>query len=62
MLLVMLAGNAVIYALGLIWLSVFVPRALLLETGLLPFLAGDVAKAILATLLLPTIWRWVGRR
>lgn len=60
------AGNVVIYVFGLAWLSTFpFVQGLLGETGLLtlgmiPFLIGDGLKAILAALLLPTAWKWVG--
>ena len=56
-----LAAEAVIYAVGLPWLAVFVggwSRALTL--GLLPFIAGDLLKAIIAGLLLPAGWRLLG--
>lgn len=61
----MVAGNAVIYALGLAWLAVVMggpaPGALL-SAGLLPFLPGDAVKIVLAMGLLPGAWRLVGRR
>lgn len=45
----MLAGLAVIYAVGVAWLALFVPGAKLLALGVLPFLPGDLVKiAILA--------------
>lgn len=45
----MLAGLAVIYALGAAWLALFVPAAKLLALGVLPFLPGDLVKiAIIA--------------
>lgn len=40
----MLAGLAVIYAFGLLWLSRFVPAGQLLTLGLMPFLLGDLLK------------------
>jgi len=58
----MLPGNLVIYAVGLFWLSRFVPEGALLGAGLYPFLVGDVFKLIVATLLLPLGWRLAGRR
>lgn len=51
-----LAGEIVLYALGLPWLALFVgPRQAVL-LGLLPFLPGDLVKALLAALALPTLW------
>jgi biotin transport system substrate-specific component len=52
----LLLGSAVIFAGGLAWLSVFVPRAQLLAAGLLPFVAGDLVKSTLAALLFPRVW------
>jgi len=40
----MLAGLAVVYAFGLLWLSLFVPAHQLLALGMLPFLPGDLVK------------------
>lgn len=40
----MLAGLAVIYALGLAWLALFVPAENLVALGLAPFLLGDLVK------------------
>lgn len=58
----MVLGNLVIYALGLAWLSRFVPTEGLLAAGLYPFVVGDVFKIVLAALLLPAGWRLAGRR
>jgi len=33
-----------------------------LAMGLFPFIPGDLVKAVLAALLLPTAWRFLGRR
>jgi len=60
-LLAMLAGSATIYLFGLSWLSLFAGRQAL-ALGLLPFLAGDVVKAIAGAALLPAGWWIVGRR
>ncbi|MFM5903764.1 MAG: biotin transporter BioY [Microbacteriaceae bacterium] len=61
-----LAGSAVIYVFGLAWLSIFLgavgaPNDLLstLSAGLVPFIYGDVAKAIAAAALLPLAWAGV---
>jgi biotin transport system substrate-specific component len=61
MLVAMLLGSAVFFALGLAWLSRFVPADRLLATGLLPFLPGDLFKSALAAGAFPALWRLVGR-
>ncbi|KMO44721.1 hypothetical protein VQ03_01760 [Methylobacterium tarhaniae] len=56
----MLAGLAVIYALGLAWLALFVPADRLVALGLAPFLLGDLVKIGLAaagTAALPALRR-----
>ncbi len=60
MFLAMLAGSSVIFALGALQLSRFVPHGTVLATGVLPFLAGDVVKAAIASGLFPVVWRFVG--
>ncbi|MEX0351108.1 MAG: biotin transporter BioY [Paracoccaceae bacterium] len=45
----MLVGLAVIYVLGLGWLSQFVPGDKLLAYGFTPFVAGDLVKITLAS-------------
>jgi biotin transport system substrate-specific component len=54
----MLAGLAVVYALGVAWLALYVPAGRLLALGVTPFLAGDLVKiGIVAagSLLLPAV-------
>ena len=58
MLAAMLLGSAVFYISGLAVLSRFVPADRLLAAGLLPFLPGDVIKAVAAALVLPAAWRF----
>ena len=56
----MVTGMAVIYALGLLWLGVFVGyNQTLLTVGLLPFVFGDAVKIALAAVSLPMIWAWL---
>lgn len=64
-----LAGTATIYLVGLPWLatalaSLGYPADLgsVLSAGLVPFLVGDLLKALLAAALLPTAWSLLGRR
>lgn len=61
-LLAMLAGNLVIYALGLAWLAQFTGAAGALAAGLYPFVIGDALKAVGAALLLPGAWRLLAAR
>jgi biotin transport system substrate-specific component len=49
----MLIGNGVIYLLGLPWLAVFVGWERTWVSGLLPFIPGDIAKVLVAAVLLP---------
>ena len=61
--LAMLAGNVVIYIPGLLWLGTVLGwDKPILEWGLIPFLFGDTAKLLLAALLMPTLWRFLGRK
>ncbi len=54
-------GNLVIYALGLAWLgSLLGWDKPIMAWGLTPFLAGDLAKLVLAAIALPLVWRLVG--
>jgi biotin transport system substrate-specific component len=54
----MLAGLALVYAVGLAWLALFVPASQLAAVGLWPFLLGDLLKlgvVAAGSALLPTI-------
>lgn len=57
----MAIGSAVIFACGLLWLGRFTGWSNVLQTGLFPFIAGDLLKIGLATLVLPTGWKMAGR-
>lgn len=58
----MLIGNALIYVPGLLWLGVLYGfDKPILAWGLTPFLLGDAVKLALAAVLLPTLWKLVGR-
>ena len=60
--LAMLAGNAIIYLPGLVWLGgLYGWDKPILEWGLTPFLLGDLTKLALAAAVLPLAWRWLGR-
>ncbi len=47
----MLAGLAIIYGLGVLWLAQFTGWPGAVTSGALPFLAGDIVKALLAACL-----------
>ena len=60
----MLVGNALIYAVGLPWLSHFVGTQRAFFLGLCPFVVGDCVKLVLAALALPAGWKllhWFGK-
>ncbi len=61
--LAMLIGNIIIYIPGLAWLgSVVGWDKPVLDYGLTPFIFGDVAKLILAAMVLPAIWKLIGKQ
>jgi len=55
----MFTGNVLIYVFGLPWLGHFVGVSKVVALGLAPFIAGDVAKIVLAGLALPAAWKFV---
>lgn len=57
----MLAGEAALYACGLVWLARFPLTLGVLDAGLFPFIAGDLYKICLAVAVLPPITRSVSR-
>ena len=62
MLAAMLLGSLVVFALGAGWLAHFVGPSRALTGGVLPFLPGDVLKALLAAGLVPLGWKWLGAK
>jgi len=56
-----LLGSAVIYLFGVLWLSAFVGIPQAIQAGMMPFLLGDLIKAILAGAALPLAWRFVNK-
>ncbi len=59
----MALGNVVIYAVGALWLAVFVGGLVpALTAGVMPFIPGDLVKIAIAALLLPAGWKLLGRR
>lgn len=62
MALAMLVGNALIYIPGLLWLNGFAESwTQTLEWGITPFLIGDALKLVLAALLVPAVWKFIGK-
>ena len=59
----MLLGNAVIYALGLAWMSWLFAAdkglGWVLQYGMVNFLPGDALKLVLAALVVPGLWKLV---
>ena len=56
----MLAGLAVIYSGGLAWMLVYTGSfQTALSQAILPFVVADIAKAVMAAMLLPTAWRFL---
>jgi biotin transport system substrate-specific component len=60
----MIAGEVVLYAVGVTWLgfALHVGPSKAIALGLTPFLAGDAIKAAIAAVLLPAAWKLVGSR
>ncbi|NHZ71255.1 MAG: biotin transporter BioY, partial [Proteobacteria bacterium] len=58
-----LAGNAIIYLIGVTWLFISIPAiesiSGALIAGFVPFVVGDLVKIIAAGLLLPAAWKFV---
>ncbi len=54
-------GSLVIYICGAAYLSIFTGLRQALLIGVLPFLPGDLLKAILAAALLPAAWKLTAR-
>jgi len=57
----LLLSSAIILTLGSMVLSLFVPGKNAFMVGVLPFLPGDAIKSTTITLLLPTLWKVIGK-
>ena len=56
----MLLGNIIIYIPGLLWLGAVVGGSKpILDWGFFPFIYGDILKIVLATLLIPSAWKFI---
>lgn len=63
----MAAGLTIVFAFGVAWLAWFAQPAAVgldvaLRTGLVPFLAADVIKLLVAAAVLPGVWALIGRQ
>lgn len=58
----MTLGTTVIFICGLTWLAQFAPSGSLLAMGLTPFIPGAIIKIAVASAVLPSIWKFVGRK
>ena len=60
--LAMTTGTALIFVFGLAQLSLFLNWESLLVAGLIPFLPGAALKIALASAVLPSVWRFIGKK
>ncbi len=62
----MVSGLAVVFASGILWLGVFMPRAqglgAAIASGLLPFVVADLLKLLAAAVVMPRLWALTGSR
>jgi biotin transport system substrate-specific component len=58
-LLAMYFGTMLIFCFGLCWLSVYIPAEQVYALGLLPFVPGSIFMIAIASLLLPTIRKFI---
>ena len=55
----LLLSSAIILILGALVLMLFVPIKNVFMAGVLPFIPGDMLKAVAATLLFPRLWKFI---
>ena len=58
----MIIGEAILYAIAVPWLGVYVGMARAIPLGFLPFIAGDGLKLLLAGGMFPIAWKLVGAK
>ena len=58
----MAMGAAAIHLGGFAWLSLYLGAGEALRFGMYPFIYGDILKIVIASLLLPTGWKLIGKR
>ncbi len=61
-LIMFLAGDAVLFAIGITWLSYLYGVPMAISLGLKPFLLAEAVKVALAMAALPFAWRYIGSR
>ena len=57
----MIAGTAIIYLMGVSWLSTIIGFEKAVTFGLMPFLYGDALKIVIATAAMPAAWAVLGK-
>ena len=58
----MFIGNAIIYVFGLLWLGTIIGwDKPVIAIGMTPYLLGDLAKLLIATAVLPALWKLTRR-
>lgn len=55
----LLLVSTIIFILGALVLMLFVPIKNVFMAGVLPFIPGDMLKAVVATLLFPRLWKFI---
>ena len=55
----LLLVSVIIFVLGALVLMLFVPIKNVFMVGVLPFIPGDMLKAVAATLLFPRLWKFI---
>jgi biotin transport system substrate-specific component len=62
--LAMFIGNVILYGFGLAWLKIVlnIPMNKALVLGLYPFILGDLYKIGIASIFLPLLWNFFGKR
>jgi biotin transport system substrate-specific component len=59
--LALIIGSVLIYIPGIFWLAkLYTWNKPILAWGLTPFLIGDALKILLATLVIPSMWKFIG--
>lgn len=57
----MLVGTAIIYLLGVTWLSQLIGFDKAITFGLVPFIYGDILKLVIAAAAVPYMWKMVAK-
>lgn len=58
----LLLVSVIIFVLGALVLMLFVPIKNVFMAGVLPFIPGDMLKAVAATLLFPRLWKFIKKK